>query len=151
MRLKTLFIFITAVFTVFLSGNSSAFACKYEAEVKAAAEKVGLPPKIVFAIMMAESSCDPLEVDKTGKARGLFQFEKETWKRFSSLPFEKAFDPHENIRTAIKYLKAAKTVDPKGLASWHNAGTKRWWKLAKKWSVNHPNKTYRKIYRGKIT
>ena len=152
MRLKTLFFILTAtVFTVFLPDNSSASACKYKAEVMTAAEKAGLPPTIVVAIMMAESSCDSKKVDETGKARGLFQFEKETWERFSSLPFAKAFDPHENIKTAIKYLKAAKTIDPKGLASWHNAGTKRWWKLAKKWSVNHPNKIYRKIYRGEIT
>lgn len=156
MRPKTLF-FIPAVIIPILSAliiNYSASptsACAYDAEVTTAAKKAKLPSKVVVAIMKAESSCNPLAVDETGKARGLFQIEEDTWKRFSDLPFSKAFDPHENIKVAIKYLKAAKSKKPKVLASWHNAGTRRWWKLAKKWTTKHPNKIYRKIYQGKIT
>ena len=109
------------------------------------AEKIGIPPHLAYNIVQAESSGFPFAVGKNGE-RGLFQFTKPTWIALTNKPFWKAFIPSDNIQIAMLNFKDADTSDPKSLASYHNAGTKDWKKLNKKWTINHPNKIYRDIY-----
>jgi hypothetical protein len=131
---------------VFIMMAGNALACPFASEITKEAEKAQLPPEIVLSIAKAESSCNPKAVG--GGARGLFQFEEATWLRYGTGPFSNAFDPHLNIKAAIKYLSKADKSDVRNLISWHNAGVKDWRRLNPKWSINHPNRIYREIYRG---
>jgi soluble lytic murein transglycosylase-like protein len=122
-------------------------ACQYDAWVLRASERAGIPGEIAVAIMHAESSGRPNVSGDGDGARGLFQITVATWRRFSTRPWDDAFDPAENIRAGVAYLASAKTTDPRALVSWHNAGTTRYWKLQPRWRERHPNTIYRHIYR----
>jgi len=124
-------------------------ACPYAETIKTEARKANLPPETIVLIVLAESSCNPNAHNKGENARGLFQFSQRTWESVSTLPFSQAWNPQANIEAGIAHLKLANTTNPKNLVAWHNAGVKDWTKLNPKWSVNHPNKIYRRIYNGK--
>ena len=129
-----------------LASAQPAFACPYASEITQAASAAGLPADTLVAIARAESSCNPRATN--GTERGLFQFSEATWARYGTGPFSSAFDPHLNIKAAIKYLSKADKFDPRNLVSFHNAGVRDWRRLNPKWSINHPNRIYRAIYRG---
>jgi len=108
----------------------------------------GIPPEVIHAIMKAESGGNAMAVGRDGE-RGAFQFTEKTWKALTDEPFSEAFNIKKSARIAVKNLLQAKTTDPKRLIAYHNAGTTRWETLNKRWTVNHPNRIYREIYRGR--
>lgn len=145
-------------------------ACQWDTYITEQAEQYGVPWRVAIAICHAESSGNPDCIGKDGEV-GLFQFTKKRWidaggqESYSqiiertptstgytivSFP-EIAKNPHQNICLAIRELsKCGKNRDPRVYAAWWNAGRMDYWSLSKKWSVNHPNKIYRAIYRGEI-
>ncbi|MBN1851021.1 MAG: lytic transglycosylase domain-containing protein [Deltaproteobacteria bacterium] len=66
-----------------------------------ACNKHGMDPALVKAIILAESSYNPLAVSKKG-ARGLMQLMPDT---ASDVGVEDPFDPEHNINGGILYLK----------------------------------------------
>ncbi len=124
-------------------------ACPWAKTAEEQAAKYALPQGLMSALIAAESSCRA-DITGPGGARGLFQFEESTWRRYSKRPWQDAYDPQASIEAAINYhLELIGDNSIKNHVAWHNAGVKNWEKLSPKWSINHPNKIYRGIYRGK--
>jgi len=66
-----------------------------------------ISPYFINIIGWVESKWNPLAVSKKG-ARGIGQIMRPTWNEFSGLPFNKAFDPSQNIKTCEKILEDIK-------------------------------------------
>ena len=81
-----------------------------------AAQKYGLPPKILFDIALQESSFDPRKVNpETGVHHGLFQFDPPTWQtaqNYANMPSSSLtlpenpnrFDPFINALVAAYFI-----------------------------------------------
>ena len=72
----------------------------------AEAERFGLDPGLLFAVMRVESAFDPGAVSPTG-AKGLFQFTARTWREVAERLGEREadpFDPRAAIRFGAYYL-----------------------------------------------
>ncbi len=69
--------------------------------VKKLAERSGVDPKLVMAVILVESGFNPRAVSPKN-AQGLMQLIPETAQRFQ---VKDAFDPEQNIRGGIAYLK----------------------------------------------
>ena len=74
---------------------------KYSALVSSMAKDFKLDPRLVLAVMRAESNYDPLARSPKG-AQGLMQLIPETAERFG---IKDSNDPSENIRGGMSYLK----------------------------------------------
>lgn len=74
----------------------------FSAEIFAAAERHGLDPALVAAVVRAESAFDPRAVSHKG-ARGLMQLMPATGRRFGAAE-EELFDPVENLDAGSRYL-----------------------------------------------
>jgi soluble lytic murein transglycosylase-like protein len=66
-----------------------------------AAERYGLEPRLVAAVIMVESSGDPKAVSRKG-ARGLMQLMPHTAKQ---LGVGDVYDPAQNVEGGVRYLK----------------------------------------------
>lgn len=77
-------------------------AASYEPLIRKAAEKHGLSPKLVSAVMRVESCYDPRAVSRSG-ARGLMQLMPMTARE---LGVHDSFDPEQNVEGGVRYLKA---------------------------------------------
>lgn len=62
----------------------------------------GVPPNLLRAVARVESSFRPDAVGAAGE-RGMMQLTKATASSVG-LPWDKAFDPRENVRAAARYL-----------------------------------------------
>ena len=71
------------------------------ATVKKLSERSGIDPKLVMAVILVESGFNPRAVSPKN-AQGLMQLIPETAQRFQ---VKDAFNPEENIRGGIAYLK----------------------------------------------
>lgn len=114
-------------------------------------------------IIQAESSGNPKAVGDNGKSRGLMQIQEATWKRHTTEPYSKAFDPELNVKVGKmelqRIIKAyrAKGIEPsEAYVTWaYNTGSLIKKSLPKfdkqgrfhKWTWLHPNAVYRQIYR----
>jgi hypothetical protein len=69
--------------------------------VERMAPEIGIEPKLVFAVIAAESAFDPNAISKKN-AQGLMQLMPDTANRFQ---VENPFDPQENVRGGMIYLR----------------------------------------------
>src|SRR5947208_15509810 len=112
------------------SGTSAGFlrlppadTASYAAEIKAAAERYGVPERLVQAVIRVESAFNPKAVSVKG-AQGLMQLMPET---ASMLGVRNSFDPQQNIDGGVRHLRGL--IDrfgndlPLALAA-YNAGEK---------------------------
>jgi soluble lytic murein transglycosylase-like protein len=95
----------------------------YVQEIRDAAERYGVPIKLVSAVIRAESGFNPRAVSPKG-ARGLMQLMPPT---AAALGVRNSFDPRENIEGGVRHLRSL--IDrfpnrlPLALAA-YNAGEK---------------------------
>ncbi len=114
----------------FTSGTSAGWlrvpggdASRYSIEIREAAQRYGVPEKLVIAVIRVESAFNAQAVSRKG-ARGLMQLMPET---ASVLGVRNSFDPHENIDGGVRHLRGL--IDrfsnnvPLALAA-YNAGEK---------------------------
>ncbi len=73
---------------------------KYAAEIHENAKRFGVTPKLVVAVIKAESDFNPRAVSRTG-ARGLMQLMPDT---AAKLNVADSFNPRENIRGGTQHL-----------------------------------------------
>src|SRR5438094_6865381 len=90
------------------SGTSAGFlrlppadTASYAAEIKAAAERYGVPERLVQAVIRVESAFNPKAVSGKG-AQGLMQLMPET---ASMLGVRNSFDPQQNIDGGVRHLR----------------------------------------------
>ena len=81
--------------------NAAYFKGPIYATVKKLAERSGIDPKLVMAVILVESGFNPRAVSPKN-AQGLMQLIPETAQRFR---VKDAFDPEENIKGGVAYLK----------------------------------------------
>jgi len=84
-----------------------AYPRAYRDWVEAYAQREGLDPNLLFALLHVESRFDPRAVSPTG-ALGLAQFLRSTWAdvaRMLGEPPADPFDPESAIRYAARYLR----------------------------------------------
>ncbi|MBW1658954.1 MAG: transglycosylase SLT domain-containing protein [Deltaproteobacteria bacterium] len=74
---------------------------KYEPLINRYAKKYGVSKALIKAVIHAESDFNPYAVSKKG-AQGLMQLMPETAR---DLSVQDVFDPEENIRAGVQYLK----------------------------------------------
>ncbi len=73
---------------------------RYDPIIDRYANRYGVDPVLVRAVILVESAFDPNCVSRRG-ARGLMQLMPETARRYGT---KKIFDPEENIRGGVHYL-----------------------------------------------
>lgn len=150
MRLKALAVSVALIIAFSGLANASGMT---EAQI----------PALVQTIIMAESSGNTNAVGDGGAARGLCQIQKATWQRYTSEPWEKAFTPEVNknvcaaiLRDIIRTYRARGVEPSAAYVIWtYNTGSyiKHYLPKTDKhgrphpWTVNHPNRIYRQVYR----
>src|SRR5262249_58874055 len=95
----------------------------YVKEIRAAAERYGVPIKLVSAVIRAESGFNPRAVSRKG-AQGLMQLMPST---ASVLGVRNSFDPRENIDGGVRHLRGLLDRFPGNLPhaiAAYNAGEK---------------------------
>ncbi len=92
----------------------------YDLLIHATALKYKVPPALVKAVIAAESAFDPLAVSHRG-AQGLMQLMPDT---AAGLGVENAFEPRENVRGGVNYLKEMldRFGDVRSAVAAYNAG-----------------------------
>jgi soluble lytic murein transglycosylase-like protein len=106
----------------------------------------GIDPRLVKAVMIAESRCNPNVVSKKG-AQGLMQIMPDTAR---SLDLKHPFDPSENIEAGVIYLKRLYkrfTGNTELILAAYNAGPER--VMENNMAVPPINETIRYIERVK--
>lgn len=73
----------------------------YASEIRRAAERFGVPERLVAAVIRVESAFNPRAVSRKG-ARGLMQLMPET---ASILGVHDSFNPEENITGGVRHLR----------------------------------------------
>lgn len=93
----------TATPRVDVSTNFSALPPHqaYDDLIDEAAREYGVDPKLIRAVMQAESAFHPLVVSRAG-AEGLMQLMPDL---ATEMGVSDSFDPRENIRGGVRYLK----------------------------------------------
>jgi soluble lytic murein transglycosylase-like protein len=80
-----------------VKGNAEAYA----PQIEQAADEAGVDAALVHAVITAESGYNPAAVSRAG-AQGLMQLMPGTAKRYA---VKDAFDPGQNIRGGVRYLR----------------------------------------------
>lgn len=83
------------------SGGLSQGLRAYAHVIRAAAERYGVEPRLVEAIVQAESAGNPTAVSPKG-ARGLMQLMPE---RAALLGVRNSFDPHQNVDGGVRHVR----------------------------------------------
>lgn len=86
---------------IFVAARAPAAKTPYAGEIAAAALRYGVDPKLVTAVIAAESNFNPRAVSPK-QARGLMQLMPETALRYG---VANVFDPTQNIEGGTRYLK----------------------------------------------
>ncbi len=74
---------------------------QFESLIRRYAKRYGVDPALVKAVIHAESDFNPFAISKKG-AQGLMQLMPETARDLAVMD---AYDPEENIRAGVQYLK----------------------------------------------
>lgn len=113
-------------------------------------------------IIQAESSRNPRAVGDGGQSRGLMQIKEATWRRHTTEPWSRAFEPALNIevgkaelrRIVLVYRSSGTEPSVAYVLFTYNTGHFIKHSLPKTlngklhpWTWNHPNLVYRAIYR----
>lgn len=96
----------------------------YDPIIEAYGKKYNVDPKLIKAVILAESNFNPYAVSRRG-AMGLMQLLPETARM---LKVKDIFDPEENIRAGVQYLRILKDHfrgDLDLVLAAYNAGPKR--------------------------
>jgi hypothetical protein len=114
----------------FNSGTEAGFlrlpqgdTAPYVDEIRDAAERYGLPMKLVSAVIRAESGFNPRAVSRKG-AQGLMQLMPTT---AATLGVRNSFDPRQNIEGGVRHLRSLIDRFPNNLPfalAAYNAGEK---------------------------
>ena len=114
----------------FTSGTEAGFlrlpqgdTAPYVHEIRDAAERYGVPIKLVSAVIKAESGFNPRAVSRKG-AQGLMQLMPTT---AATLGVRNSFDPRENIDGGVRHLRSLIDRFPNNLPfalAAYNAGEK---------------------------
>jgi soluble lytic murein transglycosylase len=91
-------------YRLFLSSTRISFKAyinRFDGIIRRAAHQHGVDSSLVKAVIRAESDFDQKAVSKKG-AQGLMQLMPETAK---ALEVKDSFDPHQNIKAGVRYLK----------------------------------------------
>jgi soluble lytic murein transglycosylase-like protein len=73
------------------------------AAIQPAAQRYGIEPAFIYALVAAESNFDPRA--HNGNARGLLQMKPRAWQTVSTAPYEPTvWDWRANLETGIDYL-----------------------------------------------
>lgn len=75
---------------------------RYAGEIREAAERYGVPERLVSAVIRVESAFNPQAISRKG-ARGLMQLMPAT---ASMLGVRNTFDPQENIDGGVRHLRS---------------------------------------------
>ena len=97
---------------------------EYDEHIRVAAEKYGLPPPLLKAVMAAESNFDPAAVSQKG-ATGLMQLMPQTAR---DMYVEDLLDPAQNIEGGARYLRLLQDLfgdDLERVLAAYNAGPER--------------------------
>jgi soluble lytic murein transglycosylase-like protein len=100
----------------------------YAAILAEAAQRFGLPPGWIFAVLRAESGGDPRAISPKG-ALGLMQLEPQTWAdlRIRHHLGADVFDPHDNIIAGAAFLRELlDRYGSPGFLAAYNAGPARY-------------------------
>ncbi len=87
-------------FSVQVSILGGAIGC-YGAEIREAADRYGVDPRLVYAVIEVESAFHPWAVSPKG-AKGLMQLMPET---SSVLGIRDSFNPRQNIHGGVRHLR----------------------------------------------
>lgn len=123
-------------------------------------------PALAQKIILAESSGNPRAIGDNGKSRGLMQIQEDTWRRHTTTSWSRAFEPALNYKVGMAELERivkvyrARGIEPSAAyVVWaYNTGSFIKRSLPKTlkgelhpWTWNHPNLTYRAIYREALS
>ncbi len=86
---------------------------EYDAFIRNTAQKYGVEPALVKAVIQVESNFDPDAVSRAG-ARGLMQLMPGTGAMYS-LSTQQLFQPHKNIEAGVKHLAYLKGLFPNNM------------------------------------
>ncbi|MCZ7651088.1 MAG: lytic transglycosylase domain-containing protein [Thermoanaerobaculia bacterium] len=95
--------FLPSPFALGYSPGQEVGAPRFGGEIRAAAERHDLNPRLVAAVVGAESAFDARAVSHKG-ARGLMQLMPATALRFGVAPGE-LFEPERNLEVGARYLR----------------------------------------------
>jgi len=98
-------IFLVSTFVLVGTGESSRENISIVGNIiSVESETFHVPVELVYAVIHAESSGDPLAKSEAG-CRGLMQVSEEVWNIFmKGKSWNFAYDPEENVRCGIRYL-----------------------------------------------
>ncbi len=98
-------IFLIPVLVLIGTGKTSPRGSSILADlISVESEAVDIPIEIVYAVILTESSGNPLAKSEAG-CRGLMQISKEVWDIFmKGKSWDLAYRPEENVRCGIRYL-----------------------------------------------
>lgn len=120
--------YLLALAAVTQSVDATMGATDYAAYVEEAAQKSGLPVRLIRTVIGTESAGNMHAVSPKG-AMGLMQLMPATWQALRH-QFDLGtdpFDPHDNILAGAYYLRTLyDTYGPDGFLAAYNAGPGRW-------------------------
>lgn len=110
--------------------------------------------RLQVKIIRAESSGNPFAIGPDGE-RGLMQITKDTWRRYTRVPWRYAFDPTLNVEVGRKILDRinkfyGRRATAARIAYSYNTGDYLIFnERIPAWAKHHPNRIYRRIFNAR--
>jgi len=105
MKKVTAIIFLIPALVLIGTGETSTLEISTLANlISVESEAVNVPVELVYAVILTESSGNPLAKSEAD-CRGLMQVSEEVWNIFMKRKsWQLAYNPEENVRCGIRYL-----------------------------------------------